>query len=212
MSADRDESHSKAESNQLQQGLAFLHQARQVQRLAPVQVERIQRRLKGRSHASRRRLLLPALAALGLILVSGATFAVAKGGLHSLPIVGPLFAPPSATDAQSSDERRHPARVKSEVEQPPLTNPAISKLVLPQVAAPVAPPVQTIPMPIPSQPAPRSVRLAGTRPRTLALRPAPIPAQDRQDKAENPIVADNLAAQYGVPLSDHDPIAIDLVP
>ena len=31
-------------------------------------------------------------------------------------------------------------------------------------------------------------------------------------RAENPIVADNLAAQYGAPLSDHDPIAIDLVP
>jgi endonuclease/exonuclease/phosphatase family metal-dependent hydrolase len=30
-------------------------------------------------------------------------------------------------------------------------------------------------------------------------------------RAENPAVADNLARAYGLPLSDHDPIAIDLV-
>jgi hypothetical protein len=30
-------------------------------------------------------------------------------------------------------------------------------------------------------------------------------------RAENPTVADGLAHAYGAPLSDHDPIAVDLV-
>src|ERR1039457_85496 len=65
MSANREVS--QPESEQLRQGLAFLHQAREVPDLEPAQIDHIERRLKGRSHRPRRTLLLPAVAALVLV-------------------------------------------------------------------------------------------------------------------------------------------------
>ena len=210
MSADRETSHTEPESEQVHQGLAFLHQAREVVRsLEPAQLENIHRRLNGRRHHPRRVILVPALAALGLVLVTGATFAVAKGSLRSLPIVGPLFAPPSSTDTSKFAQHRRPAVAKPAVENPPVANAVVPPaVVFPGVAPLVAPAVQPTPAPAPSEPAAHSTRPAEPRLRTLALRdpgdlsrgarvaqapamPAPLPAQNNRDEEENPIVAES---------------------
>jgi hypothetical protein len=127
------------------------------------------------------------VAALGLILIAGAAFAVASGGLRSLPIVGPLFAPASAVENSKSDKHRR-TLPKPTVEIPPIEQPA-----------PVAPSIR---LPLPA--ARGEGRGDGPR-RTLALRdpgdarqgaradqtpesPAQLPAADKE---ENPIVAES---------------------
>ena len=193
MSANKEASRTEAESQRQQQSLAFLHQARDVRGLQAAQVERIERRLKGRSPRPRCRVLLPALATLGLVLIAGAAFAVAKGGLRSLPVVGPLFGPlfvpaGSTEDANAGKHRR--ATPKPAVERPPVAT-------SPQSVPPVAVAVQPV-----SEPQNMKQVL---RPRTLALRdpgdsqraarvaaapvmPAPLPATEKQ---ETPIVAES---------------------
>ena len=147
MSADRDASGTEPESDLAQEGLAFLHRARQVRLLRPSEVERIARRLARRDHSRRRALLVPAVAAFGLVLVAGATFAVAKGGLGSLPIVGPflgpLFAPGPSTGESKSSKHRRQAVSKPAVESPPVTN-----------SSTLVPAVQPIPTPMGNTPAP----------------------------------------------------------
>ena len=145
MSADRDASGIEPESDLAQESLAFLHQARPIRILRPSELERIARRLGRRDR--RRALLWPAMSAFGLVLVAGATLAVAKGGLHSLPIVGPLFGPlfapgPSTGESKSSKHRR-PGVSKAAVERPSVTS-----------ASGVAPAVQPIPAPSENVPAP----------------------------------------------------------
>lgn len=187
MSANREVS--QPESEQLRQGLAFLHQAREVPDLEPAQIDHIERRLKGRSHRPRRTLLLPAVAALVLVLAAGAAFAVATGDLRSLPIVGPLFAPASSTENSKSDKHRR-VLPKPTVKIPPVPQPT-----------PVTPGVvPTVRLPLPAA----QGRAEGPR-RTLALRdpgdarqgaradqtpnsPAQVPAADKE---ENPIVAES---------------------
>jgi hypothetical protein len=94
MSVHKDSSEIGAKSEQ--EGLGFLHQARKVRDLDAVRVERIARRLRRPAARPRRALLLPALLALALVMVAGATLATAQGGLSALPIVGSLFAPKPA--------------------------------------------------------------------------------------------------------------------
>jgi hypothetical protein len=163
MSADRKEPDNEPESELMQQGLAFLHQARaEVRELHPKQIERIERRLKKRRHRPRQRVLWPAMATLGLVLVAGATFAVAKGGLRSLPLVGTLFAPESKTEESKSEKRRQPALLKNTVGNPPVALPSLGD-------SPIAPPIQPS-----SEPAKISadhpVQLLGPGPRMVALR------------------------------------------
>jgi len=192
MSAHREASRTEPESQRQQQSLAFLHQARDVRGLHAAQVERIEHRLKGRSPRPRRIVLLPALAALGLVLAAGAAFALAKGGLRSLPIVGSLFGPllapaASAEDANLGQHRR--ATPKPAVEHPAAKNPSLA-------IPPVVPAVHPVSEPKDVNQGPR---------RTLALRdpgdshraahtteapvtPAPPPAAEKE---ENPIVAES---------------------
>jgi hypothetical protein len=207
MSATKEDSRSEPESERLQQSLAFLHQARDVRGLQPTQVERIERRLRGHSHRAQALVLVPVVATLGLLVVAGAAFAVAKGGLRSLPIVGPLFSPAASTGDSKSEEHRRPALPKSTVE----------KAAAPATSALAPAPIQPAPLPgveptravaqdpeKAAEPAARAVRVAGLHPRTLALRdpeashqparfaaapeaPAPPPV----GKEENPIVAES---------------------
>jgi hypothetical protein len=71
------------------------------------QVERIAAPPQGTKPSPAARVLLPALATLGLVLVAGAAFAVAKGGLRSLPVVGPLFAPASPSELRINARQKH---------------------------------------------------------------------------------------------------------
>jgi hypothetical protein len=184
-----------------------LHQARDVRGLQGTQVERIERRLKGRSHRPRRVMLVPVMATLGLLLVAGAAFAVAKGRLRYLPIVGPLFAAvPSAGDSKFEKNRR-PAQPKATVEK--ATAPVLSALapapIQPAPPSPVKTPSAVTPAPEKTS-EPMAQAVGGARPhqRTLALRdpaashqpprlaiapetPAPLPV----GKEENPMVAES---------------------
>ena len=198
MSANSDASDSEQESELLRQGLAFLHQVREVRDLGPAQVARIERRLKARGFRQRRRLLLPAMAALALLLVAGAAFAVAKGGLRALPVIGPflgpLFAPATSTEPPKATKHHQPALPKPALDNPPAADPV---MVVPAVAPSIAPAL------VPA--APHATRPTGPRPQALALRdpgdsregiramPAPeMPAPPATaDKVENPIVAES---------------------
>ena len=194
MSVDRDASSTEPESDLAQEGLAFLHQARQVRLLRPSEVERIARRLGKRDRGQRRVLLVPALAVFGLVLVAGATFAVAKGGLRSLPIVGPLFMPePSTGESRFGKHRRQPVSAPA-VERSPL---ASSAAVVPAVQpTPVAienapaPGGGLVPAPLPEPvttagPAAPPGRPAHPYPRTASLR-APGSSSDRALSAQLP--------------------------
>jgi hypothetical protein len=207
MSANRDASDVGAGLER--QGLAFLHQARVVRDLQPGQVERIARRLQKPTVRPPRALLWPALAAITLVTVVGATLAVAQGGISALPIVGSLFAP---TPKQTEDRRgRGPASPKTsgQVQKDdgaaalprPSTPP--SPAPLPAVPPPVAPAAAPGPAP-----APQPGRAAHREPpRTVALRaPSPSAAREREpgpgrggqaawpsEAAEDPIVAESRA-------------------
>jgi hypothetical protein len=205
MSANKNASDSERESMLLRQGLAFLHQAREVRSLGPAQVERIERRLKRRTIRSRRAVLLPAVAALGLILVAGAAFAVAKGGLRSLPVVGPLlgplFAPNDSGEAKKPVKRRALAVPKPAVDHLPAVNPT--------TVTPAPTPVPaTTPIPEPAKASEGTappIRPVAQRPRTLALRDLEDPRDGTRatrasesraapagaDRAEDPIVAES---------------------
>src|ERR1700690_2128073 len=118
MSADKKAHGAESDTELLQQGLSFLHRARNMRGLEPSQVERIERRLRERRVPSRRTALRPALVALALVLATSATLAVAERGLRSLPLIGALFAPPSVptTGATKPEKRRRPAVRKAPAE------------------------------------------------------------------------------------------------
>jgi len=205
MSADRK---AHGTDNELsQQGLSFLHQARDLRGLQPSQVERIERRLHERKGRARRMALWPALAALALVLAAGATLAVAQRGLRSLPLIGALFAPPSVPTAGATkpEKRRRPAVQKSLAEDrsaPVPSAPSIAPRPAPvPEPAPIVEigPAEAVELPTPP------VRQAVTRPRSLALRAplaspegvrlveapeAPAPTLSAA-KEENPIVAES---------------------
>ena len=201
MSTDRKASSSEAESSSLRQTLAFLHQARNDRALQPAEVERIARRLKGRKYRPRRVMLGPALATLGLVLVVGTTFAVAKGGLRSLPIVGPLFMPASPTGETRPEKRRRPATAKPATENAPAakagseTTPASTiepaRTLVPEVA-------QT------SKPAARPARLGGPHLRNLALRD-PGYSREGERTTRTPESSAPLAASH----NDENPIVAE---
>ena len=156
MSADRDASGTEAESELAQEALAFLHQARrQVRLLQPSEVERIACRLARREQSQRRVVLVPAVAAFGLVLAAGATLAVAKGGLRSLPIVGPflepLFVPTASTGASRASKLRRQTVSAPAIERPPVTSssvPAVQPISAPTENAP-APTGELVRAPLP---------------------------------------------------------------
>ena len=98
--------------------LAFLKQADVLRGLSPAQVQRIERNLQHARPASSRR-LVAALATLTVLLLTGATMAVAKEnlidglihGLHKLPLVGSLFAPQATSPIPSARHRPRQATV-----------------------------------------------------------------------------------------------------
>ena len=210
MSADKKAHGAESDTELLQQGLSFLHQARNMRGLDPSQVERIERRLRERKEPSRRTALWPALATLALVLAASATFAVAERGLRSLPLIGALFAPPSVptTGTTKPEKRRRPAVRKSLAEDQSAADPSAPSLApspapVPEPAPIVAPgPAEAARLPAPPTPA---VREASARPRLLALR---VPLTSREGarpkgvfeapaptlsvaKEESPIVAES---------------------
>ena len=200
MSADR-KTHG-ADTELLQQGLSFLHQARDMRGLAPSQVERIERRLRERKEPSRRTALWPALAALALVLAASATLAVAQRGLRSLPLIGGLFAPPSlpTTAATKPDKRRRPAQLKPLAEDrsaaelaglaPPLEPSAEPASNPPPVLGTM--PAEKAELPsLPTPPVPPAHQ-AGARP--LALR-APLTPREGTRPEEAPTPTPSVAQQ-----------------
>jgi len=198
MSADR-KSHS-AETNEalLQEGLTFLHQARDTRGLHPWQVELIERRLFERGVRSRRRALWPALAALALVLAASATLAVAQGGLRALPLIGALFAPPSVpTTAPTKPEpRRRPAMPKLPAENRSGANPSGPAPSLAPTPEPAAEPA-----PVPESAAAETAqapvlpsRQTGAAPRPLALR-APLTTREGAGLEETPVPTPTLGKE-----------------
>ncbi|MGB8296442.1 MAG: hypothetical protein WCG85_13525 [Polyangia bacterium] len=205
MSADKKPPSAETDEALVQEGLAFLHQARETHGLHPWQVDLIERRLFERGVRSRRMVLWPALAALALVLATSATLAVAQGGLRALPLIGALFAPPSvpATTPTKPEPRRRPAMTKASAKNQFATNssgPAPSLAPIPEAVSHPVPVVEPVSAEALQAPAP--VHRATTVPRPLALRaplapregaglaetsaPTPIVARE-----ENPIVAES---------------------
>jgi hypothetical protein len=205
MSADKKLQSAGADEALVQEGLTFLHQARDTRGLRPWQVDLIERRLFEREERSRRRALWPALAALALVLAASATLAVAQGGLRALPLIGTLFALPSvpATTPSKPDKCRRPAPPKLPAENrlpADPSGPAPSLAPMPEAVSHPSPVVEPVSAEALQVPAP--VHQAATVPRPLALRaplaphagagleetsaPTPIVARE-----ENPIVAES---------------------
>jgi hypothetical protein len=188
------------ESELLQEGLAFLGQAREVPALSPSQVEEIARRLKRQAHRPRHGVLWPALVTIAMVLIGGGTVAVAKGGLASLPVVGAILeslfvATPPATQAKAA--RPQPAGPKPAVREAPVVNTAI-----PLLGPPATPPAEPLKAAPPQAP---TVRSAAPFRRELALRdsgelrerrqaaPLPGPAMPppTAEEAKNPLVEES---------------------
>lgn len=92
--------------------LAALRSARELRGLSPVQVQRIEERLKRRVLRKRPALRLAMAAGLVLALCAGGTFAVARIGLRRLPLLGPLFAPREAPFAAKTGPAEAPDRAR----------------------------------------------------------------------------------------------------
>ncbi|HJX66591.1 MAG TPA: hypothetical protein VJ860_21855 [Polyangia bacterium] len=205
MSADKQPPSAETDEMLVQEGLAFLHQARETHGLHPWQVDLIERRLFERGVRSRRTALWPGLAALALVLATSATLAVAQGGLRALPLIGALFAPPSvpATTPTKPEPRRRPAMLKLPAGNQSAANPSGPAPSLAPIPEAVSDPVPVVePVSAEALQAPAPVHRATTVPRPLALRaplapregaglaetsaPTPIVARE-----ENPIVAES---------------------
>ena len=196
MPADKQACGVETDTELLRQGLSFLHQARNVGGLDSSQVARIERRLRERRVRARRTVLWPALAALALVLVAGATLAVAQRGLRSLPLIGGFFAPPSVptTAATRLEKRRRPAVPRPPAEDRSAADPSAPSLLPSPVPAP---PPEAVKAPAPSvrQAVPRSLALRapatsreGARLNEMPQAPAPALSVA---KAQNPIVAES---------------------
>jgi hypothetical protein len=100
-------------SNVERESLEFLNRAQKLRGLSSMQFQRIENRLSHTIRPKRRRLLLPALAALFLVLIAGT--AIAHGvDLSRLPIIGALFpARRQSPAAETPRPRQQPVRVPS---------------------------------------------------------------------------------------------------
>ena len=201
MSANRGASAVGAELER--QGLALLHQAREVRDLDSGQVERIARRLRQPAVRPRRTWLWPALAAVALGMVAGAAFAVTQGGLRALPVVGSLLSPtPAAKPAEARRGHLALPRTPGRDQEGEALAPAPWPQPVPVPAAPlpVAPPAVPEPAPV-ARPGRALADAQHEPPRALreaaALHPRE-PAVGRQAEAlpasasaEEPIVAES---------------------
>ena len=205
MPADKQACGVETDTELLRQGLSFLHQARNTRGLDSSQVARIELRLRERRVRARRTVLWPALAALALVLVAGATLAVAQRGLRSLPLIGGFFAPPSVPSAAATrqEKRRRPAAPRPPAEDRSATSPSAPLLPPSPVLAPGPAPIlgtgpaeaAKLPAPPVRQAAPRSLALRAPLTSREAARPnerpqAPVPTLSVA-KAQNPIVAES---------------------
>lgn len=138
MPAYNEASGGKRELARMKEALGFLHRARPAQALQPAEIEWIARRLRRRS--PRPLFRWPAVAALALGLLVGATIAAAKGDLRSWPLIGELFGPASAPHGGSArvGKPRRPTALKPAAEVSSVTP---SSGVVAPLAVPVQPPL-----------------------------------------------------------------------
>ena len=204
MSADK-QAGTETDTELLRRGLSFLLQARNMGGLDSSQVARIERRLRERRIRARRTVLWPALAALAVVLVAGATLAVAQRGLRSLPLIGGFFAPPSVptTAATGLEKRRRPAAPRPPAEDRSAADPSAPSLAPSPVPVPRPAPIlgsepaeaAELPAPPVRQAVPRSLALRApltlrevARPNEMPQAPAPTLSVA---KAQDPIVAES---------------------
>ena len=115
----RDES--GLDSERMDQALAFLKKGSVLQGLPPDRHRKIARRLDEQlRRPERRRLPIPALAALGILLFTGTAVALVGGHLERLPLVGGLFVPrePGVPPAHASKSTGRKAAASASVDTP----------------------------------------------------------------------------------------------
>jgi len=198
MPVDRDAYPNDLEAHRLREAMAFLGQVREVPPLLPSEVEHIARRLRQSPMRRRPVFRWPAVIAIVVLVVGGGTFAVAKGGLGKLPIVGPWLAPRFSSPPPVQSVRpvsRRPAVAKPMAETVPLDRPVA-----------FVPDPQSMPVPAPlvaANPPSSSVRPAQNHPRALAMR-APLARHDRAPAVSlpGPGVAPAMAVATRNPLAE----------
>ena len=140
MLVDKETSKADLETQRLREALTFLGQARDVPVLRPSEVEQIACRLRHSTSRRRHPVRWPALITMVVLFIGGGTFAVAKGGLGRLPIVGPwlepLFISAPPAKAVKPVPRRAPA-LHPVTETPPLPIPVTASPAPHPAPAPV---------------------------------------------------------------------------
>jgi hypothetical protein len=179
-----------------QTALALLRSARELRGLSPVQVRRVEERLRSPLKRERRMGLRLAAASLAVAVMAVGTLAFAKVGLWRLPLVSSLF---SATGISSVDKSRRRA---------PSTAPA---QVTPEAERPAGPSPTLAPA---THPAPQPADLPIRRKAAVVLGPRPSVEPSRTAARENrpeedPMVAEgrSLAAAIGKWHRDRDAAA-----
>jgi len=158
-------------------GLGFLKHARGLRGLPPAAFDRIERRLE-RPRPARRRTWALAVATVAVVLLAGATIAVAHVGLRRLPLVGRYFAEPIVVPKPPkaiSHAPSRPARLGGVI-APTTVEPATPEQVagLPTAVAPEpAMPIASAP-PVESPPSGERAASAPSR-RPAAHAPVPTP-------------------------------------
>ena len=186
--------HENAEARaQEERGLRLLHGVRAPRGLTPEQVRRIASRLDtANAGPARRRSLLPALAAVALLLSAGTALAWATGTLERLPAVSALFTAPRIAE-------RPPSPTTAEAAVQPI----------PMAAPPEQAPGADLEQPAAPKPArreddrPDPLLLPGHRrashpPAALAARQErAAPRESSNPPATSPLMPDNPIAQEG---------------
>jgi hypothetical protein len=104
----------RLDPNRLDQAMSFLRKGGSLRGLRPEQIRRIGLGLEGRSgKIERRRLLVPVLAGVGLILAAGTSLALVGADLSRIPLLGALLPRPTPIPAAAPSEKPAPAKRKA---------------------------------------------------------------------------------------------------
>jgi len=129
----RDES--GVDSERMERALAFLRMGSALQGLPADRHRAIEQRLDEQPRRPERpRLLVPALAALGILLFTGTAVALVGGHLESLPLVGGLFAREEPNGSPSKSTRGRHKTMRADVDS---TAAASDRATVPEELSPV---------------------------------------------------------------------------